>query len=348
MATLILTGDVNLMKVTDPTVPFALVAEELRRGDAVFGNLECLLYETPPGHSVSNEGFFVDPKVGAAALKQSGIHAVGVANNVHYGEAAITASLAQLDALGILHAGAGANVAVARAPVIIERNGVRYGFLQRSSVYWPTDHEAREDGPGIAVLKGHTAYQIPMSRLRDTAYPPNRPGIPPEIITWADPASLRAFTHDIAALRPRVDVLVASCHWGLDKTVLEYMTEIAHAAIDAGADVVFGHGPHYSLPVGTHKGKPIFYGVGNLSFHTGHRGRQHGDWIGILVNADVSAKGLGRVSFRFVRHNDRNESFLCDLAKEKDEIAEITAKSAPLGGKLVVKGNEVEIDLSSR
>jgi poly-gamma-glutamate synthesis protein (capsule biosynthesis protein) len=55
-------------------------------------------------------------------------------------------------------------------------------------------------------------------------------------------------------------VLVASCHWGLGKDVLQYMTEIAHAAVDAGADIVVGHGPHYSLPIEVYKGKPIFYG----------------------------------------------------------------------------------------
>jgi len=347
MTTLILTGDVNLMKVTDPAVPFARVGDELHKADLVFSNLECLLYDTPPDHSHSNEGFFVDPAIGAAALKHAGIHAVGIANNVHYGKPAIMASIAQLDRLAIPHAGAGADLAAARAPAILERNGVRFGFLQRSSVYWPTDHEAREDAAGIAVIRGHTAYHVPMSRLRDEAPPPNRPGVPPEIITWADAAYLRAFTDDIAALRPRVDILVASCHWGLGEDVLQYMTEIAHAAIDAGADVVVGHGPHYALPVEVYKGKPVFYGVSNLAFHTGHRGRQHGDWLGMLVRLAVGAKGFDDVSFRFVRHNDRNESFLCDLDKEAASLADIRTRSAPFGTRLVVKGNDVYVALAS-
>src|SRR5438105_10462673 len=215
MTTLMLTGDVNLMKVTDAAVPFGLVGDELRTADLIFSNLECLLYTAPPGHSVSNEGFFADPAIGGEALKRAGISAVGIANNVHYGEAAITGSIARLDELGILHAGAGSNLAAARAPVILERGGVRFGFLQRSSVYWPTNHEARKEAPGIAVIRGHTAYHVPMGRLRPDMPPANRPGVPPEIITWADTASLRAFTEDIAALRPHVDVLVASCHWGL-------------------------------------------------------------------------------------------------------------------------------------
>ena len=64
-------------------------------------------------------------------------------------------------------------------------------------------------------------------------------------------------------MRKEVDIVVASCHWGLWQEVLQYMTDIAHAAIDAGADVVMGHGPHFSLPTELYKGKPIFYGVGS-------------------------------------------------------------------------------------
>ena len=82
-AKMILTGDVNLMNVTDPSVPFAQVADEFHRADVVFSNLECCL-DIPAAHSVSNEGFFADPRAGEA-LRRAGIHAVGIGNNVHYG-----------------------------------------------------------------------------------------------------------------------------------------------------------------------------------------------------------------------------------------------------------------------
>ena len=345
MTQLILTGDINLMKVTDATVPFARVADELRKADLVFGNLECCLYASP-NHSLSNEGFIADPVVGGEALKRAGIQAVGIANNVHYGEAAILASIVRLDELGILHTGAGANLAAACAPAILERNGLRFGFLQRSSVYWPTNHEARKDATGIAVLKGHTAYHVPMGRLRPDMPPSNRPGVPPEIITWADPAYLADFKQDIAALRPRVDVLVASCHWGLGKEVLAYMTDIAHAAIDAGADIVIGHGPHYSLPIEVYAGKPVFYGLGNFSFHTGHGGRKHGDWVGTMVRAAIGRQGIEDVTFQFVRHNDRNETVPCDMRREAEELADIAGRSKPFGTALAIEGDQVRVLLS--
>jgi len=343
--TMILTGDVNLMNVADPDAPFALIAGELRKADVIFSNLECCLVEPPGGHSQSNEGFFADPKVGGAALEIAGIDAVGIANNVHYGDANIKASIARLDQLGILHAGAGADLAAARAPAILERGGVRFGFLQRSSVYWPTNHEARKDGAGIAVIRGHTAYHVPMFKTRADVPPPNRPGIPPEIITWADAAYLDWFKEDIAELRPHVDVLVASCHWGLGKDVLGYMSEIAHAAIDAGADIVVGHGPHYSLPIEVYEGKPIFYGLGNFSFHTGHGGRRHGDWVGTLVRATTSGRGIDGVTLQFVRHNERNETVPCSMDNEADELADVVRRSASFGTRFVTEGNEVRVVL---
>jgi poly-gamma-glutamate synthesis protein (capsule biosynthesis protein) len=344
MTRIILTGDVNLMNVEDPLVPFARVRDEFCSADIVFSNLECCLYDPPRGHAVEHEGFFASPHIGEV-LRSAGIGAVGVANNVNYGEAAITASIARLDALGIAHTGAGANVTAARAPAIVERNGVRYGFLQRSSVYWPTNHEAGANAAGIAVIRADTAYQVPMHKTRRDIPPMNRPGIPPVIITWADTDYLRAFTEDIAALRGQADIVVASCHWGLHKDVLGYMREIGHAAIDAGADLVVGHGPHYSLAVEAYRGKAIFYGLGSFSFHTGHGGRRHGDWIGMMVRASVSDRTLTDVSFQFVRHNDRNETVPCALATERAEFDDIATRSAVYETRLLPRGDEVDVAL---
>src|SRR5437763_2624836 len=283
MPSLILVGDVNLMNVENSGVPFARVGATLRAADLVFANLECLLYEPPDGHTVDHEGFFADPEIAGEALQTGGIAAVGLANNVNYGAAAITGSIERLDRIGIRHTGAGADLGTARAPAIAECGGLRAGFLQRSSVYWPTNHEASAHGCGIAVIRGHTAYQVPAHKTRPEVPPMNRPGIPPIVVTWADREYLRAFCDDIAALRQRVEFVVASCHWGLGEEVLDYMSEIAHAAIEAGADAVLGHGPHYSLPVEIYRGKPIFYGLGSFSFHTGHGGRRHGIRIGMLA-----------------------------------------------------------------
>jgi poly-gamma-glutamate capsule biosynthesis protein CapA/YwtB (metallophosphatase superfamily) len=343
MGSIILVGDVNLMNVDDPRVPFARVGDTLRGADLVFANLECLLYEPPDGHAVEHEGFFADPKIAGKALQGAGIAAVGLANNVNYGAAAISGSIARLDRLGITHAGAGADLAATRAPAIVERGGLRIGFLQRSSVYWPTNHEASAHGCGIAVIRGHTAYQVPAHKSRPEVPPMNRPGIPPIVVTWADREYLAAFTADIAGLRREADIVVASCHWGLGEEVLDYMREIAHAAIEAGADIVIGHGPHYSLPVELYRGKPIFYGLGSFSFHTGHGGRRHGDWIGMMAQIEAGQSGVSGACFRFVRHNAANETVACTLA---DEGAALDRKrSARLGARLSADDDWVRIGL---
>ena len=342
-ATLLLVGDVNLMNVGDPAAPFVRIGAAFAEADAIFGNLECLLYHPPDGHSVEQEGFFADPAIAGEALKLAGFAALGLANNVNYGAAAILGSIAQLDRLGITHSGAGATLAGARAAAIVERGGMRIGFIQRSSVYWPTNHEAGENSPGIAALRAHTAYQVPAHKTRPEIPPMNRPGIPPIVVTWPDRAYLAQFAGDIAALRQRADIVVASCHWGLGEEVLDYMVEIAHAAIDAGADVVIGHGPHYSLPVEVYQGKPIFYGLGSFSFHTGHGGRRHGDWIGMMARVEIDKGRVAGASFRFVRHNDANETIICPPAAEAETLARLTNRAASTGTRLEPESDAVRV-----
>lgn len=339
----ILTGDVNFMNVADAAEPFRKIGDDLKSADVLFGNLECCLHLPANRHSHANEGFFADPKVGGDGLKLAGYDAVGVANNVNYGTTNILSSIACLDVVGVKHTGAGENLAAARAPAIIERNGLKVGVLQRSSVYWPTDHEASEDSPGIAVLRGHTAYQVPQGRLHPGIPPPNRPGVPPVVVTWADAAYLAEFRADIAALRPKVDVLVASCHWGLNREHLQYMTEIGRGAIDAGADVVIGHGPHYSLPVEIHRGRPIYYGLGNLCFKQGHGGRVHANWLGMVAEFTFDGGKCSNHSFRFVRHNDTYETVFRSPGEEAEALTDLTARSKECGATLVTDGARIRV-----
>ena len=125
------------------------------------------------------------------------------------------------------------------------------------------------------------------------------------------------------------------------------MTEIAYRAIDAGAGMVIGHGPHFSLPIEVYRGKPIFYGLGSFSFHTGHGGRRHGDWLGIMVRATWDQERIEQVTFQFVRHDDRNRTVPRALADEGAAFDRIARESAGLGAKLVARGDEVAIDLGA-
>ena len=342
-----LTGDVNLMNVANPRAPFARVKETLGQADVLFGNLECCFYEPAVGHPLEREGFYA-PLTAAEALVIGGYHAVGIANNVTYGDEAIRSSLRRLDDIGILHTGAGVNRGAARAPAIVTHEGLRVGFVQRTSVYWPTGHEATDTSPGVAVLTGHTAYQPMFETRRPGVPPPNRPGVPPAIITWADAASLAEFTGDLRALRAAADVVVASHHWGLFEEVLDYQVEIAHAAIEAGADVVMGHGPHHACAVEMYRGKPIFYGLGSFSFHTGHGGRAHGDWVGLLARLAFEDSALAEVAFSLVRHDEANATYVPDPREEKEAVAQITRRCDKFGTTLALGDGELIVWTSGR
>lgn len=331
---LILTGDINLLGVTDPGVPFARVKDRLQAADVVFANLECCFFEPQLERSRDAEGFYA-PLQAAEALVIAGVQVVGNANNVNYGAPAIRSSLQRLDEIGVLHTGAGVNIQAARQPAVVVCDGVRFGFLQRTSVYWSHGHEAREDEPGVATVKAHTAYRPQIEQLRTLT----RPGMPPEILTWADPDALSQLRQDIAALHSQADVVIASHHWGLDEEVLAYQTEIAHAAIDAGADLVLGHGPHFPLAIERYKDKPIFYGVGSFSFETGHRGRQHPDWVGLMIQVALEDDCVQRTAFSFVRHNAQNETVPRSVHEEMAELERIRKLSRRFQTVIEVEGD---------
>jgi poly-gamma-glutamate synthesis protein (capsule biosynthesis protein) len=68
---LILTGDINPLGVTDPTLPFARVKNRLHAADVVFANLECCFYEPDRERSVEDEGSYT-PLKSAEALTIAG------------------------------------------------------------------------------------------------------------------------------------------------------------------------------------------------------------------------------------------------------------------------------------
>jgi len=342
-----LTGDINLMNVEDASIPFRLISDTLFESDFVLSNLECCLYLPDHSHSVDNEGFYADPKVAANALKNGNISAVSLANNVNYGHEAIISSIKELDACETKHTGAGRNKDEAIKPVILESQGIKIGFIARTSVYWNTHHEARKDSSGVAVLRGHTAYQVPAYKVRAEVPPLNRPGIPPVVVTWADKEYLNELKDQIKELKKVCDYVIVSCHWGLWEEVLDYMSEIAHSAVDVGADLVFGHGPHLSRPIEMYQGKPIFYGLGSFSFHTGHNGRKHGDWVGEMPQITIDKNEFQEISIQLIRHNEKNETYICDLRNEKETLDFLISKSASRNCHLSVRDEKVVVSSKS-
>ncbi|WP_082157458.1 CapA family protein [Kocuria sp. SM24M-10] len=94
------------------------------------------------------------------------------------------------------------------------------------------------------------------------------PGGPPTIYTFVAPASQRRMEESIRSLKSRVDVVVVALHKGVGHTpavLADYEVPLAHAAVDAGADLVLGHHAHIMRGVEIYRGVPIFHGLGNFA-----------------------------------------------------------------------------------
>lgn len=152
--------------------------------------------------------------------------------------------------------GAGVDGASARAPAILEKDGIRVAVLAYCSVL--RDGQAAGDGvPGVAAVRVRTSYEAVDFQ----------PGAPPLVRTEALPEDVQAMQHDIAAARDDADAVVVSMHWGvahIPKILAEYQVPVAHAAMDAGADVILGHHPHMPKAVETYGSSTCFYSIGNF------------------------------------------------------------------------------------
>ena len=152
--------------------------------------------------------------------------------------------------------GAGRDAEEARKPAIVERNGVKIAILAYCSVL--RDGQAAGKGKaGIAPMRAHTHY-VPEEF---------QPGAPPRVITVPYEEDVAAMKEDIRKAKQQADVVIVSIHWGLrlvPKTICTYQPPIAHAAIDAGADLILGHHAHSIKAVEIYKGKVCFYSIGNF------------------------------------------------------------------------------------
>lgn len=66
----------------------------------------------------------------------------------------------------------------------------------------------------------------------------------------------------------KVDVLIVSVHWGEEYQARanKVQREIAKKLVEAGADIVVGHHPHWVQDEEEINGKPVYYSLGNLVF----------------------------------------------------------------------------------
>jgi poly-gamma-glutamate synthesis protein (capsule biosynthesis protein) len=256
-------GDVGA-KRPDPASMFRGCAEALRSADLAFGQLETTVSDR--GAVVPNARLAMRaPSPLAGALADAGFDVMSFAGNhsLDWGYEAFDDTLLHMAQAGVAICGAGANVDAALAPARLEVGGVRVATVAASAIL-PEGYAARADKPGCAPLRAHTIYE---------QIEHDQPGTPALVRTYAHRGDLAALLSSIERARREADILLLSLHWGIHMvkgSLADYQREVAHAAIDAGVDAIFGHHPHIMKGVEFHRGKPIFYSLGNFAIEQPH------------------------------------------------------------------------------
>lgn len=231
--------------------PFDAVRPLLRRAAIVVGNLEGPFARDAELED-RNHSYKVDPTL-APALARAGINVVTLANNhlMDCGRAGVLETLDALRSANITAIGAGVSSAAAHAPFVGSAGRSRVGIL---GYYWNRRTAATAELPGSAM---------------------DQPG---------------AVAADVRALREQVDHVVVVFHWGVPyerEPSIDDRLKARHA-IDCGADAVIGHHPHIVQPFEIHRGRPIFYSVGNFAFGSGNS-KAEGALVGLRFGADEIA-----------------------------------------------------------
>jgi len=204
---------------------------ELKDADILFGNLEGDVSDE--GNNVGSKySFRMEPKV-LPALKDAGFDILNFANN-HSGDWNVKAfedTLKGLNDSGISTIGADFNREEATTPAIIEKNGIKFGFLGFSDV-GPNWLKVGENSSGILLAGDESLDEI------------------------------------IKNAKTKCDVLIVSFHFGEEYKLIHNARQetLAKMAIDNGADMIIGHHPHVMEDIEEYKGKPIVYSLGNFIF----------------------------------------------------------------------------------
>lgn len=226
----------------DPALPFRKIAPLLSSSDLAFVNLESPFSDRGPYHE---DGliFHASP-MAIAGLQLAHVAVASTANNHSRdcGSYGVEFTLRWLASHGIVPVGSSESEAATHRGVVLERNGVRFGFL------------------------GYT-YDQQNGNWRDID----------SRIALTDPIVV---ARDVKQLRKRCDVVVVSMHSGIEYSPRPTAAQIAfaHSAVDAGATLVIGHHPHVIQPKEDYRGGLIFYSLGNFVFDQFQReATQHGE-----------------------------------------------------------------------
>jgi poly-gamma-glutamate capsule biosynthesis protein CapA/YwtB (metallophosphatase superfamily) len=332
-ARLVLAGDVAI-ETADPAYVMGRVAPYFRESAIAFCNCEWPLTDRgAPWPGKAGRVVRSRPDL-VSTYTDCGFDVVSLANNhvMNYGVEGLLQTIEVLDAAGIAHCGAGADLAAAHRPAIVTWNGRRYAFLSYTSVFTP-GFEAADDRPGMAVVKVETSYRIP-KRLHEV------PGSPLDMETRPHAGQLARVCQDIARARAEADAVIVSWHWGVSmgyQHLIPYQVEVAHAAVDAGADIVVGHHPHLIQPIELYQGKLIAYSVGHCGFDMESKSIAEES---IVIEVALTDRGLGEITVRPVA-DAKHRPELLDRTTGASTLEWLARLSRPLGTVFEPRGDAV-------
>lgn len=219
------------------------VQDLISEADIAVGTLNAALSDYPPHTGCIQTFVLVGGSNNADAMSDAGFDLMSVATN-HIkncglstcGDRAFLDTMDNLERVGIQSVGAGKDIHEAMQPVVIEKNGVRFGFVSLGEI--ESMAFASEDTPGIAPL--------------------------PQDFGDAE-VNLRTA---IQTARETSDVVIAMPHWGSDYSNTPNYRQLFfdQVAVEAGADLVVGNHSHVIQGMREIEGVPVFYSLGSFVF----------------------------------------------------------------------------------
>ncbi len=240
-----LVGDVMLgrlvnenLKQKDPSDPWGDTLTIFQDADLAVCNLECVLSNRGNPWSATPKMFhFRSDEKNVHSLLAANIHLVSLANNhvLDYEDEGLLRMLEVLNQQKIAHAGAGKNLSQATQPAICKLKDGTVGLIAFTDN--EPNWEAQQNKPGIFYVPTEISDHRAQNLLRE-----------------------------IKKLRQEVDFVILSAHWGSNwgYDVPRVQKLFAHALIDAGADLVFGHSGHVFRGIEIYKNRPVIYCAGDF------------------------------------------------------------------------------------
>ena len=300
LLTIAATGDALILRpLSSSDQGMEGVASLLRSASVAVTNLEENLLDTariPRADNPEDVRWPFGTKRAAQDLRALGFTFISLANNhaLDYGPDGLAQTEQTLDHAGLLHAGAGEDLAQAAAPVFV---GTAHRRVALIGVTTSSSAESRATllhgeilgRPGVNALgyspdvtaDAATFSTLKRSPVATTGKNPAdgqltvagktiKMGERTAVKMVANSADADGILKQIRSARVTADIVIVSIHShepdNGSPEPAEFLKSFARAAIDAGAIMVMGHGPHRLRGIEIYKSGAIFYSLGNFAF----------------------------------------------------------------------------------